>query len=153
MTEAVPSKFREVHIEQSYEIAAPIETVFDALVNKVSVWWRPPYVHRPETKQLSLEPRLGGRLYEDWGDGDGLVLGFVTTLKRPEELRVAGSIGMRGPVSGEVHFVLTDQNGGTTVDLSHQALGVIDEENEANYRGGWQELIGVNLRGLVEPST
>ncbi|MEM7442274.1 MAG: metalloregulator ArsR/SmtB family transcription factor [Pseudomonadota bacterium] len=151
MTEANASKFREVHIEQAHDIAAPVEIVFDALVNKVSQWWRPPFVHRPETKQLTLEPHLGGRLYEDWGDGDGMVLGFVTTLKRPEELRVTGSIGMRGPVSGEVRFELAEEHGGTRINLSHQALGVTDEENEANYRGGWEELIGVNLRALIEP--
>jgi DNA-binding transcriptional ArsR family regulator/uncharacterized protein YndB with AHSA1/START domain len=141
---------KEIHIEQAIVIKARPALVFAALTNEISTWWRAPYFHRQDAQGIVLEPHLGGRLYEEWGDGEGLLLAIVSTIKRPYELRLSGSMGMPGPVSGVIAFQLEEKAEGTLLKLSHHAFGEIDEQAQANYSAGWSELLGMHLRQFVE---
>jgi DNA-binding transcriptional ArsR family regulator/uncharacterized protein YndB with AHSA1/START domain len=141
-----------VHIEQAVTIKASPERVFKALTQEISLWWRAPFFHG-DAKQMVLEPHLGGRLYEDWGEGTGLLLATVVLIKPPEELRLAGALGMAGPVSGDIRFRLEAEGTGTRLKLSHRATGVLNEETQASYSAGWEALLGTHLRQYVEQHT
>ncbi len=95
-----------MHIEQEVTIEASPERVFDALTNELSAWWGAPYLVSDAAKALILEPRIGGRFYEDWGDGQGAQWATVTSIKRNEVLELTGPIGMSGVVQGVVCFEL-----------------------------------------------
>ena len=58
-----------IRIEQQVVIDAPPARVFAALTKHVSAWWGPPYVIGEDARDLVVEPRIGGRVYEDWGNG------------------------------------------------------------------------------------
>jgi DNA-binding transcriptional ArsR family regulator/uncharacterized protein YndB with AHSA1/START domain len=120
-------------VEQEVVVAAPRERVFDALC-RMGEWW--PHAFR-EGATVHLEPRVGGRFWEDWGDGDGALYATVTGIRRPERLACSGPMGMQGPVSGVVAMDLEERPGGTLVRLSHQVVGPIDEETRAAYETGW----------------
>jgi DNA-binding transcriptional ArsR family regulator len=60
-------------MELEIEIAAPPERVWKSLVEETAFWWPREYYANPEAQAFRIEPRLGGLIYEDWGNGDGLV--------------------------------------------------------------------------------
>jgi DNA-binding transcriptional ArsR family regulator len=129
-------------VEQEVVVAAPREKVFDALC-RMGEWW--PHAFR-EGAAVHLEPRVGGRFWEDWGDGDGALYATVTGIRRPEVLTCSGPMGMRTPVTGVFSMELEDRPDGTLVRLSHHAVGPIDDETRAAYEAGWSDVFGA-LRG------
>jgi DNA-binding transcriptional ArsR family regulator/uncharacterized protein YndB with AHSA1/START domain len=125
-------------VEQEVVVAAQRERVFDALC-RMGEWW--PHTFR-EGASVHLEPRVGGRFWEDWGDGDGALYATVTGIHRPERLACSGPMGMSGPVAGVFALDLEERPDGTLVRLSHHAVGPIDDDTRASYERGWVEVFG-----------
>ena len=123
-------------VEQEVVVAAPREKVFDALC-RMGDWW--PHAFR-EGSTVHLEPRVGGRFWEDWGGGDGALYATVTGIHRPEQLTCTGPMGMRTPVTGVWAMTLEERADGTLVRLSHRAVGQIDDETRSAYEHGWVEV-------------
>jgi uncharacterized protein YndB with AHSA1/START domain len=142
---------RSMTIEQELTIQAPPGTVFTALTRNLSAWWGRPYVHDDRRViALRLEPTVGGRFWEDWGDGDGALYASVSAIRAPEELILSGPFGMGGLCTSVVRFTLSEVRGRTRLALSHRAAGEIDEEREQRYRVGWEDLLGQRLRAFLE---
>jgi DNA-binding transcriptional ArsR family regulator len=131
-----------LEVEQEAVVAAPREQVFDALC-RMGEWW--PHRFR-DGSTVHLEPRVGGRFWEDWGNGDGALYATVTGIHRPERLACSGPMGMAGPVASVFSLTLEERPDGTLVRLSHHAVGPIDEETRAAYHTGWGEIFDA-LRG------
>lgn len=123
-------------IAHELRIEAPPERVFDALT-RMGEWW--PHRFRADGTVV-LEPSVGGRFYEDWGDGNGALYGFVTALRRPEHIAVRGPMGMAGPVTSVWTFDLAAEGSGTLLQGTHRAYGDISEETRAGYTSGWTEV-------------
>lgn len=139
-----------IHIEQEVTFDAPPARVFDALTKNLSAWWGAPYLIRESARDLVVEPKLGGRVYEDWGGGDGALWATVTSLKKLDHIEWTGRIGMGGAVIGVVSFTLEARGKGTLLKLSHRASGEVTRDTERNYGGGWQDNLGNRLRAFVE---
>lgn len=118
-------------------VDAPPERVFDALL-RIGEWW--PHRFRAGSAVV-LEPFVGGRFYEDWGDGTGALYGTVGRLERPSRIAVSGPMGMAGPVTAVWSMELTASDSGTTLALAHRAFGDIDEETRRGYTEGWTEVV------------
>jgi uncharacterized protein YndB with AHSA1/START domain len=129
-----PGSFR---IDQEVEILAPRETVWASLLD-VDGWW----CHRLREKgsALALEPRVGGRFYERWGDDEGALWGVVTYLQKPEVLRLAGPLGSNGASQSVYEYRLESRGARTTLKLLHRCSGEIGPKTRASYDGGWKEL-------------
>jgi DNA-binding transcriptional ArsR family regulator/uncharacterized protein YndB with AHSA1/START domain len=125
-----------LEVQQELVVAAPRDKVFEALC-RMGEWW--PHAFR-EGAAVHLEPRVGGRFWEDWGDGDGALYATVTGIRRPELLTCTGPMGMRLPVTGVFSMELSERDAGTLVRLSHHAVGPIDDETRAAYQHGWGEV-------------
>jgi DNA-binding transcriptional ArsR family regulator len=118
-------------------IAAPREKVFDAVL-KIGEWW--PHRFR-DGSAVVLEPRVGGRFYEDWGGDAGALYGTVAKLDRPSVIAVAGPMGMGGPVVGVWSFELAEAGADATLlKGTHRAFGDISDEAVAGYTEGWGEV-------------
>lgn len=136
-------------IQREIMIHAPRPRVFNALINQTGAWWVEPYRLAKGTHTIVLEPRVGGRLYEDWGGGQGGLWGIVTSIKKDEWVELTGAIGMSDIAHGWVRIELTDSSGGTHVRLYHRAFGQLTPKTESNYAGGWEFLLG-KLRDHAE---
>src|ERR1700734_327611 len=94
-----------INIEIQETINASPKRVFAALTTGIDVWWGDPYFeNEAATKDLILEAKIGGRLYERWamtGDKQGSLLGIVTAINPPELLRLEGPFGLS--FGGVVH--------------------------------------------------
>jgi DNA-binding transcriptional ArsR family regulator/uncharacterized protein YndB with AHSA1/START domain len=143
---------RSMQVEQEVTINAPAERVFEALTNDISPWWGAPYLITEAPQSIILEPKVGGRMYEESGAGEGALWAMVTAIKKNEHLELTGPIGMSGALHSIATINLEPKNEGeaTLVKFSHQAIGQLGEETQANYNAGWQDLLGVRLKAFVE---
>jgi uncharacterized protein YndB with AHSA1/START domain len=127
--------------------------VFEAITRNIQAWWGKPYLQSPNIKVLILEPMIGGRFYEDWRDGQGVLWATVTLLKQDRLVELTRPIAMSGVAHGIVRFELTEEGDATRVKLSHRAIGEVGKDDEAGYTTGWHDLVCVRLKAFVESGT
>lgn len=138
-----------LHIEQDIVIKATPERVFEVLTQQTTDWYGAPYVQR-QNGIVMLEPEVGGRLYEEWGDRQGALLATVVMIDSPVELRLMGPLGIRGPVQGDIWFQLQPEGDATRLQLSHRVIGEVDAEVAHMYTVGWADLLDNRLRAIAE---
>jgi uncharacterized protein YndB with AHSA1/START domain len=68
------------------EIAASPEQVWIALGEDTTFWWPKSFYTGPKAKGFHIEPRLGGRGYEDWGRDAGVIWFQVFAIDPPHSL-------------------------------------------------------------------
>jgi DNA-binding transcriptional ArsR family regulator/uncharacterized protein YndB with AHSA1/START domain len=139
-----------VDVALDIEIGGPPTAVFAALTKDVGGWWGHPFVTARATS-LALDPQLGGLFIEGWDNG-GQVIASVTGWAQDEHLQLTGSFHM-GVGIGVATFDLAESGAGTLLRFSFRAVGVVDAEAAGAMSGGWAELVGTRLKGLVETRT
>jgi len=98
--------------------------VFDAMLH-IAAWW--PHRVRAGTA-IVLEPRVGGRFFENCDDGCGILLGHLARLITPDEFAIEGTLGLGGPVSALWSVSLhADGHTRTVLNGRLQAFGAIDD--------------------------
>lgn len=148
-TEGREPRLDSMQIEQEVLIQARPATVYRGLTAEIGEWWTHSFSGAP--KRIVLEPWVGGRFFEEFPDGEGGALyATVTYLEPNKQLRLAGPMGMAGPVHGVSTFELEDQGAATLLKLSHRAIGPVTEEAKANYAKGWTSLLGKHLKAFAE---
>jgi len=141
---------KSFHIEQEIFIDGRREQVFKALTEKVEDWWEFRLAPKHLSSQFTFEPVPGGQFIEKWGENAGAVWGTVYYVNAPEEIRVQGHLGMQGAVNSAYTYKLIDKDGGTVLQLSHTATGVLQENWEQDHKQGWEYLLGTLLKKYVE---
>ena len=129
----------------SFEIACPRDHAFDVWTKRMDVWW--PKGHStsgdPATV-VTLEPRIGGRIYERTSDGTRVDWGEITRWDPPRSLAYLWHIGRELDDATDVELTFVDNGDGTTrLDIVHsgwQRLADGGAYRDANTRG-WQSLI------------
>ncbi len=134
------------------EIAAPPPRVWKALTDQIGAWWHPGFFSRKGALAFVVEPRVGGRVYEDWGDGQGLVWYTVVGLVGNELLQLMGDLDAKngGPARLHTAFRLRAEGKGTVIRLEEQAFGRVDEKTCTSLEKGWRILLDGCLRVFVE---
>jgi DNA-binding transcriptional ArsR family regulator/uncharacterized protein YndB with AHSA1/START domain len=130
---SVPERdFRLVQFKNAIDIAAPRERVFDAFVHEQHHWY--PYTYGGDRVQrIVVEPFVGGRVYEDWGDGVGQLYSFVWQYDPPKTICLRGYLA--NGVNLENWFGLHDAGKGKTrLEQSLTAAGALDDEDAAGIR-------------------
>lgn len=133
-------------------IAARKERVWEALVQEADTWFVSDPETGPSNKTFRVEARVGGMMYEDWGDGNGLLWGHVILCDAPDSLHVAGDCSPRwgGPNRGIMIWELSEADGVTTVRFEHALHGRVSDQTRASYQGGWRIQLVEGLKGYVE---
>ncbi|WP_191561267.1 SRPBCC domain-containing protein [Metabacillus idriensis] len=139
-------------IEQEVFIESSRENVFKALTEKAEDWWEFRLAPKGVQSKFTFDPVPGGQFVERWGETEGAVWGNVYYVNPPEEIRLHGHLGMQGAVNSSYTFRLLEKDGGTLLQLSHTASGMIEEEWEQNHSEGWKHLLGKLLKEYVEQS-
>ena len=122
-------------IRTDTELDAGRRRVFDALLH-IAAWW--PDCVRPGAK-VALEPRVGGRFFENCDDGCGTLLGQVSRLLTPEEFVIEGSFGLDQPACA-VWGVQLEPAGAQTTILHgrYRAFGAFDDEARVIAVNDWE---------------
>ncbi|HEX4491413.1 MAG TPA: SRPBCC family protein [Acidimicrobiia bacterium] len=144
----------ETSVSKSIVVQAPIERAFRVFTEDFDSWW--PRTHHIATAEMAkalLEPRVGGRWYEQGVDGSECDWGRVLAWDPPRH--VAFSWHLNGAFQYEadpshasrVDVRFTDEgDGATRVELIHSELdrhgdGWTDLRDGVSGQGGWPELM------------
>ena len=130
----------------SFEIACPPDHAFEVWTTRLSSWW--PSGHsvsgHPGTV-VTLEPRLGGRIYERTPDGDEIDWGEITSWNPPHGLAYLWHIGRDRGDATDVELSFVGQGDGTTrLDIVHsgwERLGAAGEPWRQANTSGWEAMI------------
>src|SRR4051812_3124209 len=122
-------------IQQEIEIAAPIETAWQAVLDQMG-----PKSEMPDGKPFpfTLEAWPGGRLFRDLGNSTGHLWGHVQVIKPPKLLEIWGPMMMSFPSVNHIQYRLTSEGSNTRLVLTHRAMGLIDEQHREGLPKGFE---------------
>ena len=149
---AVPT-FNVVQLELEVSIEAPPQRVWKSLVEQTTHWWRKDFYVGKSPRAFIIEPRPGGRMYEDWGDGAGLVWMNVIEVDAPRVLQLAGHLTapFGGPANTYLRLTLEPRGKfATALLISETAYGRVDDKLKKQLQEGWTLLFEQGLKPYVE---
>jgi uncharacterized protein YndB with AHSA1/START domain len=124
------SAIQTLHIVKDRLIAAPIDIVFETLLEP----------HGPlADMKLTLEPFVGGRWFRDLGNNTGHLWGHVQVIKPPKILEITGPMMMSYPAINFIQYRLTEEAAGTRLAFTHQAMGLLTKEHREGVTQGWEQ--------------
>lgn len=122
-------------IQQEIEIAAPIEIAFDSVLALLG----PEGVMDDGSPfAFTLEAWPGGRWFRDLGASNGHLWGHVQVIKRPKLLEIWGPMMMSTSAVNHLQYRLTADGSRTRLQLTHRAMGLIDEQHRVGLPKGFQ---------------
>jgi len=128
-------------------IAASRKKVFKALTRGITHWWA--FQGSLGKSKLILEPKPGGRLYEDLDDRDGYLWATVIHIQAPSVLKLCEAPGTTAALQSHFGFELEAQ--GKTTLLKFACTTVADESYDpACTRDGWEQLLKTYLKRYIE---
>jgi DNA-binding transcriptional ArsR family regulator len=126
MNETDPVRSVRVSCELHIDASAP--RVFDVMTRRAFEWYPHSY-GGDRTRAVVLEPELGGRLYEDWGNGMGHLYGHVTAWDPPQAWSTRGRLSAGTTLDSS--YDLTPNGTGVVVRVSKVAVGPLSDEEAA----------------------
>ena len=154
MTGSEKTAFGVAEVVSEVRIEAPPGRVWHALTEEIGRWWPAGFFSSSKAKRMVLEQRVGGRVYEDWGEGDasGLLWYTVIGLEAGRELRLSGELtpDWGGPARLSTRWTLKPDGDGTVVRLEEVISGRVGAGTPAKMTEGWNTILGSHLRPFVE---
>lgn len=151
MPEMDGAQFRMLDIRLEIEIAAPRKQVWRSLTDQIGEWWPAKFYVGSTPRCFAIEPRVGGRVYENWGDEEGFLFGSVISLEREAVLQWTGDLSadFGGPGRSVTTFRLSDAetDGRTTLSFHDTTYGVLSDSVVQGLEPGW----GWVLRDCFQP--
>jgi hypothetical protein len=148
-----PLPARTATLSVSIVIEATKDRVWEAMIDEVDAWWLPQYRMAPGSKRIVLEPRAGGRFYEESPSG-GLLWYTVQMVAAGESIDMHGYLAARygGPAISLLHISLSELNGKTTITIEDSLIGGFGDAMTTQTHAGWTELFGAGLKAYIERS-
>jgi uncharacterized protein YndB with AHSA1/START domain len=137
---------RTLSIVREIEIAAPVETAFEAILEQLG-----PASDMPDGTPMPMviEPFPGGRWFRDLGNKAGHLWGHIQVIKPPGLLEICGPMFMSYPAVNHLQYRLAPQGDGTRLKLTHRAFGQIPQEFVDRTGEGWNHVLK-GIRQIAE---
>lgn len=143
----LPSGAATVTLE--VEIDASPDTTWSTMIQEIGHWWRTDFLICKESLGMTLEPKLGGLIFEtSKGEGTGFVWGQVIRFEPAEHLAFTALIvpPWGGPAQSVVQISLaaSGERGAesTKLSLRDSLIGHLTNEFLSNVQEGWSMLFG-----------
>lgn len=127
-----------LRIEQEIHVKASIEVTFAALLEQLG-----PLNEKPDgtPMHMVIEAWPGGRWFRDLGNGDGHCWATVQAIKRPTLLEFNGPLFMSHPVTNNVQYRLSYENGETIIKFVHSGFGLVADDHRKGVTSGWTYML------------
>jgi len=135
LTDELQESVTSMCVKKEIFIAAPADIVFETVLAQ------PPFADH--NLSLKIEPWVGGRWFRDLGNNTGHLWGHVQVIKPPKILEMSGPLMMSYPAISHVQYKLTEGSGGTKLELTHQAMGLIKQDHRDGVSKGWTMMLDV----------
>ena len=146
LTSTPAQVIQTLEITKEEEIAAPIEIVFETLLEHLGSLNE---TEKGSPLPMKLEPWPGGRWYRDLGNNTGHLWGHVQVIKPPTLLEICGPLFMSYPAISHVQYRLTAESGVTRLKLAHRAIGQILPDHREGVGKGWSYIL-TKIREVAE---
>ena len=152
MTQHEPAVIVETRME--VRIAAAPDAVWEALTEDIGAWWPDEFYAGGQSGRRSyrLEARPGGRMYEEWDDGGGLLWGSVVSAQPGVALHVTGTLFPEwgGPSVWFGTWRIEPEGDGAVLAFCEHTFGRVTEAQLAEKEKGWRFLLDGALRAHLE---
>ena len=147
------SDVRCVQYEISISINAPRERVWKGLTEQLSSWWLPDFHMLGPDSVVQLEPRAGGRLFEQ-NSASELLWYTVLSITPNETLNLVGycTAEFGGPSTTMLTVRLVSDGPSTQVTIADSLFGVVSDGHASSLSAGWAQLFRDGLKKFVELS-
>ncbi len=127
----------------SANIGSDVFHAWEYYFNQINGWWPKEFFTSSKTKRFVIETVIGGKLYEDHGEGCGLIWGEVLGVDYPNSLQLKGFLTREfgGPVFTYEKFTFLPENGGSKITYQVDFIGKIDQERMDALKQSWTELL------------
>ncbi|MEI8282855.1 MAG: hypothetical protein WCG75_10655 [Armatimonadota bacterium] len=134
------------------EIKAPAERVWDLMSGNDNSWFPSTYNSSPHTKGFVSEQRIGGLFYEDYGNGDGKLMGTIIHYEAGSKIQIQGSVApdWGGPATHILCMHLVPGDGSCTLKIDDSIFGVFPDEMAQMREASFRELFGNLLKQAAE---
>lgn len=140
-------------VTMEISIAAPRQKVWRALTADIGKWWPADFYTggADNERDFLIETKPGGRMYEHWDSGGGLLWGTVVNVNPERSLQVLGHVfpDWGGPTEWFGSWTLEESGGTTTLKFSESAIGRLSTESMADKDKGWR-FLWASLKAHIE---
>jgi len=147
-------QFRSLDIKLEVEINKPAKVVWQSLTAGIGEWWPKAFYVGTSPKRFAIEPQVGGRVFEDWGGGEGGLFGVVTVFEANKMLQWAGdmSADFGGPARSVTTFRLTPSADGESTRLAFRdtPYGLLSDGAMEGLQQGWSFLINSCFKPFLD---
>ena len=116
---------RTVKVESEFTVHAAPERVFNAYCQEQHEWYPHSY-GGDRVRSIVFEPRVGGLIFEDWGEGAGHLYGTVAHYDPPAAVMIRGRLADGILLEQGARF--TGDGDSTMVKCRMVAFGEITED-------------------------
>jgi len=134
-------------VRKSVAVRCTAERAFELFTSGIARWWpKDRYsVSQARARDVVLEPREGGAVFEVRDDGETFPWGEVLAWEPPRRIVLSWHPGRAPHVAQEVEVRFTASPDGAIVELEHRnwtRLGDAAAEVRERYESGWDEVVG-----------
>jgi uncharacterized protein YndB with AHSA1/START domain len=129
-------------VRKTVSVACSPARAWEVFAGEVASWWptKTHSIHHDGVRDVVLEPREGGEMYEIAESGEREHWARVTAWEPPKRLVLAWQVNPETAAPTEIEVTFTPEGDGTRVELEHRnweqagesAAGMRD-----NYENGW----------------
>lgn len=138
---------RVVKLENEIRLAAPMQKVFDALTVNMNDWWQ---FRVRQDSRIVCEPHIGGRMFEDWGNGRGVLYGVNTQWDPPNSFCSSGTTGWSPANFITWHRLEADGADKTILKKTMQLFGEVSDDFVNMMQQGNRAIMEQMLKDYVE---
>ena len=145
-------------INMELEIDATREQVWKALTDNIGDWWPVEFYAGGKVgkRRFLFEAHPGGRMYEQWDNGGGVLWGTTVCADPNVLLQVLGYSfpNWGGPSQSYNTWELKENGSGARLLFSESTLGRVSDRNLAEKDKGWKFLLHTlkaHLEGKTAP--
>ncbi len=134
-------------VRRSVVVRRPPEAVFRMFTAEIGRWW--PFEGGDRSfggeryGTIAFEPRVGGRLYETFRDGEEFEIGRITAYEPPARIVYTWN-NPRWEAATQVEVCFTAGGEGTRVEVVHSGfdrIGPLGPRARDNYASGWAPVL------------
>ena len=128
----------------TFDVACAPDHAFATWTERIATWWPRDHTISGAPDAITIEPTIGGRIYERTADGREHDWGVVTSWRPPEHLAYRWHLGVGEEHATDVSITFAGRRDGQTrVEIEQvgwERLGAAGVDLRSRNRVGWSAL-------------